>query len=320
MAEAKGPIVNPSYLCINAAKNALYAVNETAPGYIVAYAIEQNHQLTFLNREATGLDSPVHLLFDNLGKTLFMANYGDGSTNSTSGLTVMPIQHNHKVTPYEQLISFSSTTTVSHTHGLAKTTIQGIEYIFATDLGANYIYAYKFDSFNSTPLQLFAKTQGSSGQGPRHMAISKDGAYLYVANEFDPAYKLASSVSIYRFDPSSGLTYLSSFPACNTQVQNYAGEIALCGRYLYVSNRGADNISQFQITNGGQNLKFMGQFSHPDCQFPRHFAITKSGKFLVAAYQKSNNVMIFKIGIKGALTPVSGPIDIETPTVVALLE
>ena len=256
------PAINPSYLLTMQDQGSLYAVDEffqingpIASSGVTAYAINtSNNQLTTLNTQLTGLAAPVYLLADDSKKNLVIANYGDGSPNPTSGITVMPIQSDHSVAPYSQLIIYPSVPTVSHIHGLAKKTLDGVEYIFATDLGTSTLYAYTFDSTRPEPLQPFASVNGNPGQGLRHVVVSQDGKYLYVANEFDPAFPLTSSVSVYSFNPQviPHLSLLTSLPAEHIQpgdlTANFPSELALNGNHLYVSNRGGNNIAEFNVS------------------------------------------------------------------------
>ena len=313
--------VNSSYLLIN--QDTLYAVNELSPiGSVTAYSINSNHTLTFINTESTGLASPVCLLMDNSKKNLIIANYGDNTPNSTSGLTVLPIQEKNKVGASIQKVPYLSTPTISHTHGVAKQIIEGVEYIFATDLGTGMLYAYKFDPTEKEPLQLFASASCASGQGPRHAVVSKNGKYIYVANEVDAAQPTTSSVSIFRFDAKSkSLILLKSVKAEHQSdlTINYPSELAIHGPHLFLANRGGNNIAKFDITNGGEDLTYVTQVSNINYQWPREFAITPNGKYLVAAYQKSNNVMVFRIEDNGHLKEVktSQPININSPVSIA---
>ncbi len=348
VAKAEGSVVNPSYLIISEDQRYLYGVNEVNAGSVTRYEINEDCSLGTLNTEITALSSPVFLLFDSSEEHLIVANYGDGSPNYTSGVTVFPTKSETDFPHFSQLIQYSSVTDPSHAHGLGVKTVQGKEYLFVTDLGSNTLYCYAINRFCEQPLTLYASAHGTNGQGPRHIAVSKDGKYLYVINEFDPAYPKTSSISIFSFSPCAAmnnrLTYLKSVASemslysgkgkCNCQskdlqskdklknsaVQNYPAGVVIHQDNLYVSNRGDENIAHFKIINEGSDLKYVSEYHLAGYDWPREFAITPNGKFLVAAYQHSNNVVIFKVELDGSLSEVKqDPIEIGSPVAIAFI-
>jgi 6-phosphogluconolactonase len=87
------------------------------------------------------------------------------------------------------------------------------------------------------------------------------------------------------------------------------------GKWLYVSNRGCDTITQFTIGDDGK-LTFVG--SVPSVvNFPRSFAIDPSGKWLIAAGQKDDRIAVLKIDpATGALTATDQITGVGTPVCV----
>ena len=66
-------------------------------------------------------------------------------------------------------------------------------------------------------------------------------------------------------------------------------------------------------------MSFVDQFSVKNALRPREFAITPNGQYLVAAYQDSKNVIVFKIEENGALTYITTLQPINTPVAVAFI-
>ena len=85
------------------------------------------------------------------------------------------------------------------------------------------------------------------------------------------------------------------------------------GKFLYVSNRGeANELALYSIDKSGK-LTSVGHQSVLG-KTPRNFAIDPSGKFLLAANQDSNDVVIFKRDLKtGLLSPTGKKIEVERP-------
>ena len=85
------------------------------------------------------------------------------------------------------------------------------------------------------------------------------------------------------------------------------------GKFLYASNRGeANELAIYSIDKAGK-LTFVGRQSVLG-RIPRNFAIDPTGKFLLAANQDSNDVIVFKRDLKtGLLAPTGKKIQVEKP-------
>ena len=72
------------------------------------------------------------------------------------------------------------------------------------------------------------------------------------------------------------------------------------GRYLYASNRGADNIAAFAVDSEDGTLESIGFFpSHG--RWPRDFCISPDGCFIVIANQNSNNLVVCRRDVKSGV-------------------
>jgi len=65
------------------------------------------------------------------------------------------------------------------------------------------------------------------------------------------------------------------------------------GRWLYVSNRGHDSITVFEVQSDG-NLRFVENVPST-VEFPRGFSLDPSGRWLVVAGQKDGGLASLKI-------------------------
>jgi 6-phosphogluconolactonase len=77
---------NPSFLALHPNRRFLYAVNEISnfeghsTGSVSAFSIDgKAGMLTLLNTVSTGGTIPAHLVVDQTGKSLVVANYGQRS-------------------------------------------------------------------------------------------------------------------------------------------------------------------------------------------------------------------------------------------------
>lgn len=87
------------------------------------------------------------------------------------------------------------------------------------------------------------------------------------------------------------------------------------GKFLYGSNRGHDSIAVFSIADDGR----LSPVEHASTQGkgPRSFAIDPSGKWLIAANERTNDLFIFKLDPEtGKLTPAGSRIEVGAPVCV----
>jgi 6-phosphogluconolactonase len=177
---------------------------------------------------------------------------------------------------------------------------------------------------------LAAGTSVASGAGPAGVAVTPDGKFLYVANQFD------STVTRYAVDANGVLTLGPSVPVGATPS---AMTITADGGFLYVAN--ASTVSAFAICN--QVLISCNDPTDPDGSLsavagspfsagigPAAIVAAPSGKFLFVVNRLSNQISQYKIATgTGVLTantqatistganPVSATIRVSTTTVAA---
>src|SRR5260370_21104488 len=166
------------------------------------------------------------------------------------------------------------------------------------DLGLDEILLYHFNAAkgaltpNNPP---YAKV--NPGAGPRHLAFHPNGKFAYVLSEME------SSVTAFAYKVSNGslspLQTISTFSILRKDQSGpkEAAEIAVHpnGKFLYASNRaGIDTISTFSIAPAKCTLRLRDDYPTMG-KTPRNYAIDPTGKFLLAANQESNNIVIFRI-------------------------
>ncbi len=165
------------------------------------------------------------------------------------------------------------------------------------DLGADKIFVYRFDA-QTGKLTQAATDALPAGSGPRHLAFSADGKYVYVVAE------LTAMVHAFRWNAPNlaALGTVSMLPAGYAGAKSGAEIVAHPnGKFVYASNRGHDSIAIFRVGADGK-LTAAGEVLSGG-KTPRNFTIDPSGKFLLVANQDSGTVVVFRIdGATGALT------------------
>lgn len=163
----------------------------------------------------------------------------------------------------------------AHTHFVGMTPDK--KYLLAVDLGLDTIFVY-------TPeLILQDKIAMPAGHGCRHLAWSEDGKYAFCVNE------LASTVSVLGYEKGK-LTLLDTVSALpeGFEGENTAAAIRVDGDWVYVSNRGCDNIAVFTHKAGKLSDPV---FVDAEGVSPRDFYIY--GGYLFCANEGSSYVSVF---------------------------
>jgi 6-phosphogluconolactonase len=312
-------IDNPSFLAIHPNKKFLYAVAEVEQmggaqtGGVKAYAIGPDGNLTELNGQPTGGGAPCHLSMDRDGKHLLVANYVGGN------VSVFPVAEDGRLQEASAFIQHTGGSTTNprqsspHAHSINLSADN--RFAFVADLGLDEVLVYRYDAAAGT---LVAHTPGAvtlaPGSGPRHFSFSPSGQFAYVNGE------MTSTVNAYSYDKEAGafaaLNALSTLPEGGHD-GNSTAEVVVSpdGKHVYVSNRGHDSIAIYAVNADG-SLSAQGHQSTGG-KTPRNFAIDPTGTFLLAANQRSNSVVSFRVDPStGALTPTGHSIAVPAPVCV----
>ena len=285
---------NPSFLAIDRTKRYLYAVNEVGEyagkpgGGVSAYEIERGTgKLRLLNEQATQGADPCHLSVDNKKRALLVANYTGGNvtvlplrSDGTLGM-VMDAEQHEGSSPKEQQKG-------PHAHCIILDRFE--RHALAADLGIDKVMIYRFDRATGklTPAkQPFAELQ--SGAGPRHLTLHPSGKFLYVINELD------STMTAFRYNEANGtlihIDTVSTLPSDFSGVSYCADvHVSPSGKFLYGSNRGHNSIVVFEIDPRTGKFKLVEHVS-TEGNWPRNFTLDPSGRFLLVANQRSDNVV-----------------------------
>lgn len=325
---------DPSWVVIHPNGKFAYAANESGKqSFISAFSIDaRSAKLTLLNKLSALGEDPCYLSLDKTGKYLFVANYTSGN------VVVFPILPDGKLSEHTALLTDAGVLGPNqkrqegpHAHWIEPSAHN--RFVYIADLGLDRILIFKFDAAAGTltpgkapsaspaigaarPNDPFSATL-SPGTGPRHVAFSGNGSFMYVLGE------LQSTVTVFANDARE--TYLeiqriSALPA-GFSGRNDAAEIAIhpTGKWLFASNRGHDSITVFAVDSAKGTLKLAGIFPTGGKE-PRHFALDPTGKFLLVENQLSNSIVVFHINpATGALTQVSQTDGIPSPVCLAFL-
>ena len=161
-----------------------------------------------------------------------------------------------------------------HTHFVGGT-VDG--YLVVCDLGTDTLAIYDKN------LRLISESKAPSGYGIRHLVFSKDGKYMYAANELVP------SVSVFEYAKGKAELVNTVKINCKNEKANGAAiRLSDDGKYLYVSLREENAICVYQVS--GKSLTLLQK---TDCggNSPRDFDIC--GNNLIVCNEKSGNVVVY---------------------------
>jgi 6-phosphogluconolactonase len=336
---------NPSFLTVDPSHKFLYAVNEVhdyqgeASGAVTAFAIDRkSNKLSRLNQVASHGADPCYIALDKTGKHVLVANYTGGNVavfptalDGHIGEASSDLKDSGMLGPNKDRQE------APHAHWIEASARNRFAYV--ADLGLDRILIYKFDGAKGTlsPGDSSANAAGSSengtgpshakdffsatlapGTGPRHVAFSADGNFIYVLGELD------STVTVFANDAKEtfrSIQKISALPA-GFSGHNTAAEIAIHpgGEFLYTSNRGDDSIAVFSMDRSTGKLTFV-QSVPSGGKAPRHFAIDPTGKRLLVANQDSGNIVVFDIDAANGLLTATGEVaKVASPVCLVFVE
>ncbi|WP_206244357.1 lactonase family protein [Novosphingobium terrae] len=296
---------NPSWLTLSQDRRFLYAVDENGEGQrdpvgrVSAYRLDAaSGRLSFLNRTSSLGSEPTQSSLSKDGRALFVANY---SVSSDPGgtLAVLPIAPDGTLKPVSQIKTHRASLVnperqaSPHVHSVVSS--PDGRFVFAQDLGADRIYAYRYDpSHPETPLSALKEQPFLAlppGSGPRHLVFSPSGKQAYLTLE------MAGQIAV--LDYAEGrLTLRQTLPLAPAGFQGKVGAGALHvspdGRFLTVTDRGTDNqLVSFAISPEDGALRQVDRRSVEGTE-PREFAFSRDGRFVLVANQHSHAVVVFR--------------------------
>jgi 6-phosphogluconolactonase len=312
---------NPTFLAVDRAHSMLYTVQETdaeEDGALHAYRADfQSGNLTPLNAVASKGSGPCYVAFDRTGRFLLNANYHSGS------ISIFPLLADGSLGEASAFVQHQGGTPDTarqqgpHAHAILTSPDNAL--VLVPDLGLDKVLTYRFDAATGKIADdKPAPGTVTQGAGPRHLAIHKNGKFVYVLNE------LGSTVTQFAFDSTkaslTAVQTLSSLPS-GYQGQSDAAHLQLdaSGKFLYASNRGHDSIAVFAVDNSDGTLTLVQHMSTQG-KTPRAFSLDSTGKWLLAGNQDSDSIAIFRVDQKtGELALARVLPDIPSPVFFAFV-
>ncbi|MNM66194.1 6-phosphogluconolactonase [compost metagenome] len=320
---------NPSWLTLSKDQRHLFVVNENGPGQtdpvgrVSSFAIDpKTHALSLVSQVQSLGNEPTHSSLSTDGSQLFVSNYSVAEDPGGT-LAVLPAAADGKLKPVVQMSSHPASRVnperqaSAHVHSTIPS--PDGQYVFANDLGADKVFAYRFDPKANPELPLTPATpafvQLPPGSGPRHLLFSADGKHAWLTME------MSAQVAVFDYhDGQLEQTQMVDLAAGQPVSDKAAAALhaSADGKFLYVSNRGtANQLLVFAIDPATGHLSEL-QRRAVEGDHPREFSLDPSGKFLLIANQKSNQIVVVERDVRTGLLgktvqklPMDAPSDLR---------
>lgn len=311
-------IANPSFVLASKNGRRVFSLEEESGvpgGQILTFDRNPvDNTLTLIDQKESGGDHPCHISLSPNEDFVILGNYTGGSLSVFKVSPDGKLQHAQTIKHRGKSIN-PERQEKSHVH--STTFDPEGKRVLVADLGTDKIYVYAFDPTKGEPLALSGTFPMTPGDGPRHLAFSADGKEVLIVAE------MAAVLDVHSYEngilsPTQRLSMLSE----GFEGKVGAAEIRLSpdGKQVYVSNRGdANTLSVFGRNALGkyvlvQNISSGGLM-------PRNFNLTADGKYLLAAHQASNDIVIFeRDSITGKLTQTLWKAELHKPVYLFRLE
>ena len=273
----------------------VYGTEEDANGSISVLRIAAGmwHRIA---RVPTDGASPCHVAIHPSGTALAVANYVGGSVTTfrLDPVTGLP-RGGGQVVKHHGTGPDTARQESPHAHWVGFT--PGREWLHAVDLGADTIFAHRFDPRTGMLEETVAAYRATPGAGPRHLVRHPSRPIAYVVSELDNRVTVLRTDEVPRF---TAIADVSTLPA-SFRGKSQAAGIAVNANVtrLYVSNRGHDSIAVFTIDTAGG----LTPIQHVGCggRWPRHMHMLERDRRLLVTNQHSGTISTFRIGRDGRL-------------------
>lgn len=274
------PIDNPSFLTYSPNRKYLYSTNGSESGFISSYKINKDGSLLLLTRVRSKGKGPCHISIRDDGKAVSVSNYGGGN------IAIYPVNEDGSLAEASQVFNHNIKEREAHAHSA----VFFNDELFVADLGRNAVYQYVLKN-GSYILKSDAIIKTKGNPGPRHFKLTKDGKYIYLINEYGATITTIKRTKKGFKQIDEDNTLEPGFTEFNKCADIH---ISKDERFVYGSNRGENTIAVFKRnTKNGKLDKIQSMPVHGD--WPRNFTLDPTGKFLLVANMRTENIAVFSI-------------------------
>lgn len=262
-------------------------------------------KLSMIGDRRAGGAGTTHLWLDRPSMTMLAANYSSGS------ISTMRVLKDGSLSKPVSAIKLTGSgphrrQTSPHAHGI--TVDPSGKFALVADLGSDRVFVFHFDrktgklgEDDPANSRHYAVTAGS---GPRHLAFHPGGRTLYLINE------LTADIEVLDWNAKTGK--LKQIQKLATNAPGFAGTISAAeiavsadGRFVYASNRGDHALVVHSVDHKTRKLSQIQRIPSGGL-LPWHFAVHRSGKWMLVANRDSDSLNLFAMDGRTGLLSNSG--------------
>jgi 6-phosphogluconolactonase len=176
--------------------------------------------------------------------------------------------------------------------------------VFVPHVQANVVFHFRFEPEKNGRIIELARSPGSPGSGPRHIALHPSQRWAFTSNETN------STMTLWSIPPNgtgviTAVQTLPTIPADFKERNTPAdSRVHPSGKFVWISNRGHDSLAGFRFDAEAGQLTSLGHT--PAEKTPSSLDIDPSGRFLFAGGEGSGKLAAFSINADtGQLTRIA---------------
>ena len=309
------PVHNASYLTKSTNGDYLYSIADEG---VEVLKIEDNGDLTPINK--VGIDGMrgCYLSTDKNGKFLFVGGYHDGKVtvvhthrNGRLGSVMDGVFHKAMGSVAERNFRPHVTCVIPTPDG---------KYLCAVDNGVDQVKIYKVNE-KTGKLQLYDILRCKLESGPRLMCFSPDGRFAYIN------FELTNTVSVYSYNGEGKSPEFEKIQEVETVFDKDEVSSACCAlklsahaNYLYVSSAGENTVGIFKRDQETGLLEKVCILPISG-GYPKDLDILPDGKTLVVLCHESNYIRFFTVDFEKKCIVMKGKqLPVETPNCILISE
>ena len=278
-------VSNPSWVTSAGDGRLLAAASEHTEGRsrMVLLHLRKTGRMEILDTLPSG-DATCHVAFSPEKDVLAGAGYVSGEA-VFAGLSNGRFKGTPAVTPFAGEGPDRKRQESSHPHQIVFSDDGSLCLI--PDLGADRVQVLKLREGNPVPA---GSCEVPSGEGPRHLARSRDGKFLYLLAE------LTGRVHVLAAEGGRGMwRHLAGTDSLPMERRGSASGAAIRTHprlpLLYVSDRNTGSVAVMELRDGGREVAFRSFHPFPGT-CPRDFAVTPDGRWLLLGGQESGRLHV----------------------------
>ena len=309
---------NPSFLLKHPHLPILYSVNEMSgddtAGRVSWFHLHTDGSCIFAGQVSSGGQDPCHLAINGTGSILAVSNYSSGSltllsVNSDGSLDRQVQRQCHADRWLKRKNRWARSEhrqEAAHIHS-SQFSADG-QRLFIADLGSDEWLCQEMDAKGQL-LNPMIEIAFVGGSGPRHFCLSENQKFAYVLTE------LSNTVVTIKLTDETAEIRHQEYCLGDYGGFSEAAEIQMSadGRFLYISNRGADSLAVFSVN---EDSVFLQQVVSTHGRHPRHFLLVPG--YLLVASRDDNCVTLLTRDHKSGRLSVSPVAQLDLPCPVHL--